>query len=163
MLKQEFRDRSDGKFQHLILWVSVCTRADERERNGLTAVLDRELQGLYVAGAQDYAFTGKSALPNGPRRVDDVTARQIIAPRDFSVTESEGGKSFAFLVKSRSCGGMNRKIHATVTDHVLVRCIDNGVDLHFCDVLSDYLKWHRYPLSVLIDVIIAQNYEKFNR
>ena len=67
--------------------------------------------------------------------MDDLLCRKRIAPRELRVSESERCQAPTFLVKSGTGKGVQRKINAAVSEHLFVGRIDNGIHVHFRDVL----------------------------
>ena len=47
-----------------------------------------------------------------------------------------------FRQQLRSCSAMNAAVHTAATQQRLVGSVDDGVHLHFRDVISDYMKRH---------------------
>ena len=74
--------------------------------------------------------------------MNDIFAGQLVALRDFCAPGFAAVERFTFRQQLRSCSTMNAAVHTAATQQRLVGSVDDGVHLHFCDVISDDLKRH---------------------
>ena len=67
--------------------------------------------------------------------------------------EGTGVRKTEMATQYRNCllytSTMNAAVHTAATQQRLVGSIDDGVHLHFCDVISDDLKRHDQALSLI--------------
>ena len=74
--------------------------------------------------------------------MNDIFAGQLVALRDFCAPGFAAVERFTFRQQLRSCSTMNAAVHTAATQQLLVGSVDDGVHLHFRDVISDDLKRH---------------------
>ena len=71
--------------------------------------------------------------------MNHVLAGQSVCTRELCLTKPERGELGAFRVKLCSRNGMYGEIYATIADHFFVGSVNDGVDTHFSNILSNYL------------------------
>ena len=81
-------------------------------------------------------------IPARTDSMNDIFAGQLIALRDFCAPGFAAVERFTFRQQLRSCSTMNAAVHTAATQQRLVGSVDDGVHIHFCDVISDNLKRH---------------------
>lgn len=141
--KQEIADSVDRRPERQILRKSVDTGGDERKRDRRTAVLQRERKRRPVAGSEQLSLSVRAAAPARPDRVDDVPARQRIALRELRVPSRAAAERFALCQQLRTGGAVDAAVHPTAAVRERGVCgVDDGIDLHMCNVVSDDLQRH---------------------
>ena len=141
--KQEIADGVDRRPERQILRKSVNTGGDERKRDRLTRVLQRERKRRPVAGGELLTLSVRAAAPLRADRVDDVPARQRIALRELRVPGRAAAKRFALRQQLRTGGAVDATVHPTAAVRERGVCgVDDGIDLHMCNVVSDDLQRH---------------------
>ena len=94
-------------------------------------------EGGAVAGNQPLALSTLTAQPARTDCVNDIFAGQLVALHDFCAPAFAAVERFTFCQQLRSCSAMNAAVHTAATQQRLIGSVDDGVNLHFCDVISD--------------------------
>lgn len=82
---------------------------------------------------------------------------------DWSVSANCLRRNFcAFLVHLFACQFVDGKVNAAVTDHVLICGVDNGVNTHGGDVVSDDVQRHDSPVPWQNDCCFAATLQQNN-
>ena len=113
MRKQEIADGVDRRPERQILRKPVNTGGDERKRDRLTRVLQRERKRRPVAGGELLTLSVCTAAPLRADRVDNVPARQRIALRELRVPGRAAAERFAFRQQLRTGGAVDAAVHPT--------------------------------------------------
>ena len=113
MHKQEITDGVDRRPERQVLRKPVNTGGDERKRDRLTRVLQRERKRRPVAGGELLTLSVRAAAPLRADRVDDIPARQSIALRELRVPSRAAAERFALCQQLRTGGAVDAAVHPT--------------------------------------------------
>ena len=149
MRKQEIADGIDRRPERQILRESVDAGGDERKRDRRAPVLKCERERRPVTGGEQLALSVRAAAPARADRVDDVPARQRIPLRELRVPGLAAAERFALSQQLRTGGTVDAAVYPAAAVRERGVCgVDDGIDLHMCNVVSDDLQRHGlFPLS----------------
>ena len=81
--------------------------------------------------------------------MNDIFAGQLVALRDFCAPGFAAVERFTFRQQLRSCSTMNAAVHTAATQQRLVGSVDDGVNLHFRNVVSHNLERHNFHILLI--------------
>ena len=135
----------DGVYRHaqcLILWIAIDTGGDQRERHSFAAGFLRQRKARPVTGSKLFPFAAAAAVPHGANRVDHIAAGQAVRSGDFSISDPAAAEPPARGQQFRPCRTVDAAIYTAAAQKRFVCCVDDGVHIHFCNVIADNFKRH---------------------
>ena len=145
MLQQKITDGVHRGRQRLVFRVAVIARGDQRKGDGCAAVFFRQRQCGPVAGDEPGLLAVLPAMPARADGVDDISARQTAAGRDPGLALGAAVQRAARRGQLRPGGAENGAADAAVPEQRRVGGADDGVHVHFGDVISHDLQRHGGP------------------
>lgn len=85
-----------------------------------------------------------AAMPDRPYGMNHPFARQLIALRDLRIARLAAMERPALREELRPRRLMDRAIHPAPTQKCRAGGIHDGIDFHFCNIVSNDLKWHGF-------------------
>ena len=110
-------------------------------------VLARERQRRAIAGREQLRLTMRAAAPDWADGMNHMPCAQVESRRDAALAggTSHAGPHFrnreTRVIQLASCGPMNSAIHASAAEHLLVRRVDDGINIKW--VMSRHLTRER--------------------
>ena len=136
-------DGIDCSPERLLLGVAIDAGRDKRESDGLAAILPGQGKGGAVAGDQKFPFPAVPSLPAGADGMDDIFTRKSISFCDFCGSRFTAAKRPTFLQKLWPGGPVDAAIYAPASQKGGVGGIDDGVHMHFSNIIPYDLQRHR--------------------
>ena len=85
-----------------------------------------------------------AAMPDRPYGMNHPFARQLIALRDLRIARLAAMERPALREELRPRRLMNRAIYPAPAQKCRAGGIHDGIDFHFCNIVSNDLKWHGF-------------------
>jgi hypothetical protein len=79
--------------------------------------------------------------------VDHISGGKAVTAGDFCLTGQTAAKVPAFLQKFRAGSGMDGTVHTASSQQGGIGRVDDGIAVHFCNIVSDNLQRHGSILS----------------
>ena len=146
VFQQKFTDGIDCNLQSLVFWIAVNTGGNQRKGYRLTAIFFRQIQRCPITGFQKLPLPMPAIPPARTDCMDHIFAGQTVSFCDFCTAGFAAMQRTAFCKQFRSGRTMNAAIHTTAAQKGRVGSIDDCVNVHFCNIVSDYLQRHEAPL-----------------
>ena len=122
--------------------IAVNAGGDQRKGNRFAPRFFCQTQGRAVTGGKQDRFSALTVVIDRSHGVDDVLCRQIVAGCDLGISRFAAAERHAFGEQSRSCRTVNGTVDTASSQKGRIRGVDDGVNLHFGDILSDEQKRH---------------------
>ena len=142
VLQQKFADGIHCHPQGLIFRIAIGAGGDQGEGHGFALLLFGQGKAFAVAGSQKLPLTAMAAVPHGAHGMDHVPAGQVIGGGDFGIAGPAAAQSAAFRQKLRPGGSVDGAVHSAAAQQGFLGGVDDGVHLHFGDIVSDDGKGH---------------------
>jgi len=149
VFKKETADGVNCNLESLILRIAENAGGDQGECNRFAAVFLRQHERSLIAGDQQFTFTMLSIVPARTDSVDNIFAGQLVALCDFCVPGFAAVERFTCCQQLRSCSTMNTAVHTAATQQRLVGSVDDGINLHFRNVVSHNLERHNFHILLI--------------
>lgn len=114
--------------------IAIDTGADGRKCNGPQPELAGKLDGIPIAGRQQFRLAVGSAAPDGPHRVNDVLCREAIALGALGLAGLAAAQESAFMEQLRPCSAVDGAIDTAAAQKRGIGGIDDGVHLQQGDI-----------------------------
>ena len=85
-----------------------------------------------------------AAMPDRPYGMNHTSARQMITLRNLRLPRLAAMERPALREELRPRRLMDRAIHPAPTQKCRAGGIHDGIDFHFCNIVSNDLKWHGF-------------------
>ena len=85
-----------------------------------------------------------AAMPDRPYGMNHPSARQMIALRDLRIARLAAMERPALREELRPRRLMDRAIYPAPAQKCRAGGIHDGIDFHFCNIVSNDLKWHGF-------------------
>lgn len=134
---QKVADRLACHMSSLQAWVTIDSSADAGECKSLDATHDGQFQRFLVATSEKMlALLRVSTVVHRADSVDDTLGREIVPPRDPSLTSGTAAEAFALIKEAFASGAVDGAVDTAAAKKGFVRRVDNGVELEFSDVAA---------------------------
>ena len=140
---QKRADRVDGDSERLILRKTIDAGGDQRKGDRLAVVFPGQEERRPIAGGEHFRLPLAAAPPYGPHGMDHILAGQPVALRDPGAPGLAAAQCPAFLQQLGAGGAMDTAVDAAAAQKRRIGRVDDGVHVHFRDVIPDDLKGHR--------------------
>ena len=139
IFQQECTDGIDCNLQSLVFWIAVDAGGNQRKGHRLTAIFFCQVQRCPITGFQKLLFLMLAISPARADCMNHIFAGQAISLCDFCAASLAAMQRTAFCKQFRSGGTMNAAVHTTAAQKRSVGSIDDCVNAHFCNIVSDNL------------------------
>ena len=141
--QKKIRYGAMGDFDGLILGIAVYAAGNQGKGDAFQFLFPGNIQAIAIAGIQKGGFAVAAALPYGPGGMDDIAGGQGIALGDHRMPGGAMADFFTFLFQLFRPGRRkNGAANPAARLQGRICGIDDGVHLHFCNILADDLKGH---------------------
>ena len=114
----------------------------------LTAIFFCQVQRCPITRFQKLLFPIFAIPPTRSNCMDYIFAGQVVSLCDFCAACLAAMQRTALCKQLWSGSTMNAAVHTTTAPKRRVGSIDDCVNAHFCNIVSDNLQWHEaYPHS----------------
>ena len=142
VFQQKFADGIDCNLQSLVFWIAVNTGGNQRKGYRLTAIFFRQIQRCPITGFQKLLLPMPAIPPARTDCMDHIFAGQTVSLCNFCTAGFAAMQRTAFCKQFRSGRTMNAAVHTAATQKGRVGRIDNRINTHFCNIVSDKLQRH---------------------
>ena len=139
IFQQECTDGIDCNLQSLVFRIAVNAGGNQRKGHRLTAIFFCQVQRCPITGFQKFLFPMLAIPPTRTDCMDHIFAGQSVSLCNFGAAGLAAMQRTALCKQLRSGGTMNATVYTTTAQKRSVGSIDDCVNAHFCNIVSDNL------------------------